>query len=370
MKILFSWEFGANLGHLARDYPLASRFLEMNHEVVFVVPNPIKAENFSSKFRYIETPHHTIQGHGAPLNYSAMLLMLGFGSSTACKVIDAWVQLLSDEKPDLVVINHSFTALVAARFLNIRTLVIGTAWEIPSEATVQPPWGFQSLQDLSKIDKQLMDVIKPYVQVEFLHEVFGKPYLTTIPELDFHSRPNANYIGYLGDIESQSSLSFESSKTKIFAYLRTNHHSYYEQLAALNACGAEVICYIADLLTPQEFIIAKMYSNLRVTKVPQRISDLKPDLVLSYGSTTVTDCVTQGIPVLMLPKLLEQKLVGDKLQASGAGISLSKNANVQAGIYQALDCKEAAMQIKASYNFINPVDYLIGELILSKALLW
>jgi hypothetical protein len=57
-RILVAWEFGRNLGHIARDLPLARAARDAGHEVLWALPNlrAAAAELADEGFTLLQTP--------------------------------------------------------------------------------------------------------------------------------------------------------------------------------------------------------------------------------------------------------------------------------------------------------------------------
>ena len=57
-RILFSWDIGGNLGHIARDLPLALACRGAGHEVLFTVTDLTICRNVAARYelRFVQAP--------------------------------------------------------------------------------------------------------------------------------------------------------------------------------------------------------------------------------------------------------------------------------------------------------------------------
>ena len=120
-RILFAWELGKGFGHLApyRDYVAALR--KAGHDVVFAARDVANADRVFAPLGVpilqapvaLRNPDHVyrVQYIFAQLAHNA-----GLGDVTDMFArVKAWLHLFNYASPDLVVFDHSPTALLAAQ---------------------------------------------------------------------------------------------------------------------------------------------------------------------------------------------------------------------------------------------------------------
>ena len=117
--IVFAWELGGDYGHLSRLLPIALELRQRGHTPVFLVRDLLGAET-------LLTPHGIaalqaplwlgrVNGLPEPIGYPEMLMRFGYLNAQALTgVCRAWRHLFALLKPDLLVLDHAPTALLAS----------------------------------------------------------------------------------------------------------------------------------------------------------------------------------------------------------------------------------------------------------------
>lgn len=343
--ILFAWELGANWGHLTRDLPLARACRDAGHRVVMAVPHLRVAASFlqDEGFLVVQAPtlKSAIPRPAPPLNYADMLLHEGYDDVEFLKgAVMAWEGLLKLVNPSVMVYNHAPTALIAARKLQIPVLMLGTGFEIPPALTPMP--SFRPWQDIpAAVFAQAENVVVSHINAIFtstpatkltsLQDLFyrDRPQLTCFAELDpFGPRADVNYIGPVYAVSQALKIDWhQNSKHHVFVYIRPGMVGCESYLAALNQLDAEVICAIPD--APPQW--AAQYPHLRMYTQALDLSHLlvSADVVLTYGAGTISTALLAGVPVLLIPQVLEQFLTGLAMERTGAGLMLRQPDAVQ-----------------------------------------
>jgi hypothetical protein len=158
--------------------------------------------------------------------------------------------------------------------------------------------------------------------IESLVDIYGRDaqVLTTFEELDpFGPRAGARYVGPMFSLGQQAQVDWASTgKRRIFAYLRPEVPGCEALLDALQAGDAEVVCAMPGL--PPAW--PARFDRLRFHPGAVDMDRLLPsaDLAITNGSGTIPTCLLAGVPVLVLPHVVEQYLAGMRLQALGAGL--------------------------------------------------
>jgi UDP:flavonoid glycosyltransferase YjiC (YdhE family) len=343
-KILFAWELGANLGHLTRDLPLARSCQADGHDVVWAVNDLSAAVNLlaTESFRLIQAPLLKATTRlPLPINYAAMLLAEGYVDNGALKQgVQKWLSLFDSVKPDAIIYNHAPTALLAAHITGIPVLICGTGFEIPPASPALPsfrPWLNTSTAEHHHWEQQLLKqintVLDSFSQARLprLSTLFaqGKPLLTTFAELDpFGPRTGTDYVGPVYALPQMPDALWSSTgAAHILAYLRSTIPGVEALLHALNATSAEVICAVPGL--PEAWPAS--YPALRFYSHALTLEHLLPsaDLMISYGATTLATALMAGVPVLLVPQVIEQFLSGLPLERVGAGRMLRQQRTPQ-----------------------------------------
>jgi UDP:flavonoid glycosyltransferase YjiC (YdhE family) len=341
-RILFAWELGANLGHLARDLPVASALRAAGHGVFFAVRDTrVAVETLNpAHFRFTQAP--VVAGRtrlaAPPANYAELLAAEGWQDRHALLgQIGAWRALVALGGFDAVVADHAPGALVAARIAGRPGIAFGSGFEIPPDVSPMPairPWEQPSherllaaeravLADLNAVVKALGG--RPYAR---LGEIFGsQPILATCGELDHYGeRAGARYVGAIDGLDNAAQVGWPPGDgPRILAYLRPEHPALAATLDALAAQaerGARAVCAI-----PGVPAALKQGAGPGIA-VHDRAVALGPllaeaDALVGYGSHgTLAKALRYGVPLLMLPATVEQYLGAKRAEALGAGLML------------------------------------------------
>ncbi len=101
----------------------------------------------SPKLRYLQAPHKT--GKTGPIfevarTFAHVLFNIGFGDAALLETtVDAWANLFELVRPDLIIFDHSPSALVAARGCKARRVILGNSFSNPPDCSPFPdlqPW--------------------------------------------------------------------------------------------------------------------------------------------------------------------------------------------------------------------------------------
>ena len=334
-RILIGWEFGRNLGHIARALPLARACRDAGHEVVWAVPDLRAAASQldGEGFLLLQTPLVRAAPNQAPaISFSDMLLREGYDDPAGLLgSLHGWVGLIRLAAPAVIVHDYAPTALLAARVTGVPAMVLGSGFMVPPPVTPTPgfwPAASVPVQALADVDARLVARINGALAafgaapIASLVDVYaqGGQYLTTFEELDpFGPRPGAHYFGPMFALGKQIGVDWATTgKRRIFAYLRPEVPGCENLLDALQAADAEVICAMPGL--PPAWVAR--FDRLRFEPGAVDMDRLLPgaDLAITNGSGTIPSCLLAGVPVLVLPHFVEQYLAGLRLQALGAGL--------------------------------------------------
>jgi hypothetical protein len=135
--VLLTWELGIGLGHLVNLLPLARDLSQRGHRVVAVLKNLLPAEKVFGDINveYLQAPIRTQPPRCLidPIRtFAHTLLNFGFNNVAELRVMaQAWRNLYKYVRPDLIVFDHSPTALLAARGCKAKKALIGTGFFCP-----------------------------------------------------------------------------------------------------------------------------------------------------------------------------------------------------------------------------------------------
>jgi UDP:flavonoid glycosyltransferase YjiC (YdhE family) len=332
-RVLLAWEMGSNLGHLSRLLPVARRLQSRGHEVLVAVRDVTLAAPVLAPAGvcFIQAPLPT-----SLTSYADLLRMQGWADSTqlgAC--LRAWLQLLKLYAPQLIVIDYSPTALLAAHCAGVPAALIATGFELPPGLQPLPPFpGFSGAtaagaaaaesRVLGAVNQVMTELHMP--RIDALRDLFEVElrWLTTFPELDHYgARPGERYIGPIGQLQHGAPLDWPAGAKRVFAYLRRGTPGLAAILGALSRLDAAVICWSPGveprLLEPLK------HCRVSISSVPVDLERLggQADLCVSYSPAgTVTSTLLRSIPQLLAPAHVEAQMTAHRVECMGAGLTM------------------------------------------------
>lgn len=269
-----------------------------------------------------------------PVCYADMLLHEGYEDSAALEgAIQGWESIIEFVRPDALVYNHAPTALIAAKGKGVPVLLSGTGFEIPPPRSPQAsfrPWEAIEPAQLLQTEWRCVERINESLErrsgyrLSALHEIFesSQVNLATFEELDpFGPREGVQYVGPVHALPAMPHISWQNhSAHRIFAYLRSTVPGCEQLLVAMQQLDAEVLCVVPDM--PPDW--ASRFNKLRFVTHPVDLASVLPNATLAvmYGTSTIAIALQAGVPVLLLPQVIEQYLTGLPLEAMGGGLML------------------------------------------------
>jgi UDP:flavonoid glycosyltransferase YjiC (YdhE family) len=337
-RILIAWEMGGNWGHLARDLPIALALRARGDQVLFAIRDLPTGEALLAPhgFSFVQAPVLVppVPANLTPVNHSDMLLAQGYGQPEALRgVLRGWLALLNALNPDLLVSDFAPIAMLAARIAGKAALPIGTGFENPPAVRPFPsirPWEPVASERLVAADTALLSAFNAALQAfsrppaADLCELLCSttPLLTTLPELD-HFGPRSRAL-YVGPIYSPPAHAREAAwpgtlRPRVLAYLNRRTRGLDALLAVLENVGSSLVCVPGGELPVGE------PGASRVHREPLLLEPLlrEADVIVSNGSMTMSmQALLAGVPMLLLPHVVEQELTARRIEALGAGLGV------------------------------------------------
>ncbi len=332
--ILFAWELGGDYGHLSRLLPLARELTRRGHVTVFAVRDLMGAE-------LLLTPHK-IQVFQAPLwighvtnlppatGYAELLMRFGFLNAPALTgIARAWRNLVSVIQPDLLVLDHAPTALLATRGLAVPRMHFGDGFCIPPAAQPIPPFRWWNAQNMVRIlDSEqhalaTANLVLRSLQSPPLHALSDLLHcddtlLCTFAELDHYPlRPACEYLGPVFSLGQGTPMKWPSAKgPKLFVYLKAGYAGLEKVLAGLHGAKASVLAHVPGVARQ----MVKQFSapHLAFSTEPLDIHQMRAecDLALCHGGAgTTAAMLLAGKPLLLFPMQMEQLMTTMRLSA-------------------------------------------------------
>ena len=344
--ILFAWEMGGGLGHLMQMRPLAEDLARAGHRV-FVALRQLERAALVFGRSNVSLLQAPAWAGGAPrfpraATFSQMLMNVGFGSDAelygrAC----AWRNLLRLVRPELVVFDHSPTALLASRGLPCpaRRALIGSGFCCPPDE-ICPDTGTWAVLRAGAAARAGADALPvadeavlarcnrmlgrwgqpPLGRLGQLYGEVDENFLTTFAELDhFPARAGATYWGPVPSHGGDEPGWPDGPGPRVFAYLKRRDGKLLEELfGALRDAGCSTVAYVEgmDERGRHESPALRLAPRPLKAAAAARACDLA---VLHGGHGTVAGVLLAGKPMLLLPLALEQHLLADAVARVGAG---------------------------------------------------
>jgi UDP:flavonoid glycosyltransferase YjiC (YdhE family) len=340
-RIVLTWELGSNLGHLARLLPLASRLKRRGHSPLLMTRDlGLAAKVFAEAgIPFIQAPvamtvaHPTQQAE----SYAEILWNQGWADRTQLwGMVQGWANLFRMFRPEVAVLDHSPTALLAARVTATPTVLIGTGFELPPTDNPIPRFPHSEVSGVRILEAErralananwILSAMK-LRPMNSLGELFDadRRYLTTFPELDHYGpRLNEHYVGPIGELAGGEHMLWPpASDCRIFAYLRPGTTANPRILRALRSTEAAVLCFLPG--AAGDLVETFSTDRFKISSRPIRLTGLldSADLCFSYAPAgTVTSALLKGVPHLMIPQHPEAELTARRVTAMGGGLTMS-----------------------------------------------
>jgi hypothetical protein len=377
--VLFTWEFGGGLGHLVNILPLAKGLRERGHHVVAAVRDPPLADRV---FQGMD-----VQCHQAPVvshrplscvkavrSFAHLLVNNGFDDRNELQSLSqAWRDLYESVRPDVIVFDHSPTAILAARSYGAKKVLLGTGFFCPIDEyplTDLRPWlgnaGEQLHIDEDRVRENINHVLTawgltPLERLSQLYHQVDENFLVTFPELDHYgARPNVRYWGAWPNIGGKEAIWPDGNGKRVYAYLKP-FPALPKLLSFLNDLKCPAIVYMAgaayhELQQHFESGTLRFESEWLNLAHVARECDLA---ILNGNHGTTVSMLMVGRPTLQIPLFLEQGLFSMAIERLGAGISIApdKPELIQSKLNSLLtsgECTKGAVEFARRYADFDP----------------
>ena len=344
-RIAFVWELGTAYGHISRMLPFARKLKQRGHEVALIVRELHNAGNLHSDgIPILQAPIWLPQTKGLrnpPLNFSEILLRYGYLDSQGLTgLLSAWRGLFALHASDVIVADHSPTALLAAHSMGLAATTLGTGFHLPPNQIPLPnmrPWMNVPRVRLENSDGTVLKNInaalatyqaKPLGSVGDLFKT-EEHFLCTFTELDHYpQRGPSTYWGATSNTKMGQDVAWpdgmDSQGKRIFVYLEPQTRDFGKVLETIAALGHRAIVCSPGL--PDK--LCRQYANPRtiISSKPFRIDKLLPDCDLVIGNAghgMTAGMLLAGVPQLLFPTHLERFLLASRVAAMGAGIAVN-----------------------------------------------
>jgi hypothetical protein len=343
-NILFAWELGGGLGHLVQMAPLALDLAAAGHRVFAALRDLSAAHTVfgaDGRVRLLQAPFQHGRAGPAfrpPITYAHILHNIGFADDDALRsLVAAWLHLYDYVRPDLIVFDHSPTALFAAHAVPSRRVVIGSGFCVPPDEFPMRnirPWVKAPPEALVRDEQRLLGRVNrllegmrvaPLERLGQLYSRVDETFLLTFSELDhFEGRPERTR--YWGPVNKTGGLAPDwpgGTGPKVYAYLKP-FAALPRLLQFLSERGHPTLVYAdgIDSAVRRRFAGPTLRFETRRLDLAQAAAQCDAAITNANHGTTAT-ILMAGKPALLVPIVLEQGLMARRIRRLGAGLDAS-----------------------------------------------
>lgn len=340
---LIAWEMGGGFGHILRYKSLISQLASEGQPIYFAA-------------RDLTSAQHALKGHAVTLiqspglirnsgpvlkkvaSYAHILSNTGFNDATVLAArLRAWQFIYDSVRPDRVIFDHCPTGMTAAKAYDFVKIHCGSGFTLPPAIRPFPvlqqrQTGTDTLlqfeQGLLDNINQALDMTTGNHRVQQLQDILSADHelLLSLEELDCYApREAARYIGPVVPAAHGKAVNWTVGKQpKLFGYLKQSEH-LHTLLETIRRKPVRAVIYAPDMTAAERQALGD--SRLRLTDTPASLpaSIRQCRFVINNGNNaTVTQALLAGIPLLLLPRTLEEYLTSCRVEALGAGIVIGK----------------------------------------------
>lgn len=334
-----AWELGGGQGHMTIMAPIAKRLVQRGHRVMAALKDLSRAKAVMGPIgvELLQAPTKTrpiVDGVRLPHTFAHILHNVGFADSAELGgMVEAWSNLYSLVRPDLMVFEHSPTALVAARGFAARRVVIGTGFFSPPDVYPMPnlrtwrrPDPEKLRADEDRVLQQINRVLQarnqsPIERISQLYSNVRETFLSTFSELDHYpERVGGDYRGAWPEARGETPDWPKGSGKKVFAYLKPfpGLPVLLSRLRELGCPTVVVVDSVSEDLRRRTRCDTLRFETrgLNLTHVAEQCD------AAIFNGTHGTTCsmLLGGVPTLQLPIYLEQRVVTEAVARLGAGL--------------------------------------------------
>lgn len=325
MRVLFGWELGDNLGHLASFAPVARGLSERGAEVHLVVKQLNGVDRFFPDHPPVHSaPRWKPEGHqGPPQDYAEVLQRFGYREEASLGLLmRAWDSLLCSIDPDVVVTDAAPTLLLAARG-RCPCMQLGTGYAQPPNVRPLPPmrWWEPRSERHGRAESEVLEVIGrvtdplPDLGALFVTE---HAFIKGARQVDPYGplRGHARYFDFPGERHTERLPWPTGAGKRIFVYLQRGYPGLRAVLEAVERRGHRAIVYVPGA-DPR---VRRAHPGLVFLDGPAALASVtqQADAAICHSiSGTGWRFLQAGTPVMILPAHQEQEMAARTAREAG-----------------------------------------------------
>jgi hypothetical protein len=336
--ILITWELGGALGHLTPLAPIVQALSAEGHQIFAAVRDLTHIDTIFANLgvRYVQCPIKLSPASPlieTPRTFAHILHNCGYAQQAELQALaDGWRNLIQFIEPDLILFDHSPTAMLAARTCSAKRAVIGTGFCCPPDdgpmSDLRPWLGDASAsleQDEQRVLQHVNGVLtrwglKPLVFLSQLYGEVDQTILATFRELDmYENRKAADYFGAWPATGGEVPRWPNQPGKRVFAYLK-GFHAIHELLLAIQQLHTPTLIYMDALSQKARETFESPYVHFADNRLDLRMVCQSCDMgLLNGGHNTTALMLLSGKPTIHVPLNLEQAYNGSSVAKLNAG---------------------------------------------------
>lgn len=338
-RIFFTWELGRGFGHLTAYRRIFALLRERGHSILMAVRDLANTEIIfgDTDIPAVQAPILSNRSPDAVVkvySYAQLLHNMGFADRDGLLGrVKAWRYLYDSYRPDLVLFDHSPTAMLAFLSRDARQVFCGNGFFLPPLQAPLPAmryWEPVSRDQLVAAEKPVLDCVNSVLHalgeppLPALWHLFERavPIMRTVRELDHYpNREGLEYHGMVSAGEFGTTPQWPPGEgPRLFGYL----YPFQTLPALLQHINEEAYrCLIYAPALNDEIKRGCQSETLRFVPEPLAIRQVcaECDVGITCGSFgTTASILLAGKPVLVLPLDLEKFMVARRVEQLGAGL--------------------------------------------------
>lgn len=324
---------------VCRDVHTAHQLREFERVSLFPAPS-------------VELDSNTLssQADERPLNYSSVLLMNGYRDvQSLVPLLRCWLHYMATLDADLVVADHSPTALLAGKLLAIPCIMTGSGYTVPPKQHPMPsvaPWRqtesssqpdsegdantrddnnadlhFEDEKLLHTLNLALQELNFNNIKLTEVRQLFehAAQWLITLPEMDHYQARDVPYVvRWLNRNNQQDPLWPYGPGDKIFVYMDASAPHLPSLLTQLKELGDPVLAVIANV--SDAFQAEYQCGTIKIQSEHvniARVAEQSKAIINHSGHNLVYELLRMGLPSILLPSNPENMLLAYRLAEQG-----------------------------------------------------
>lgn len=339
-RYLLAAELGGMAGYDSRLPRLATGLVAAGAEVCLAARDvAVAASELAEVVEVLAAPTKVRTTHTGEIHCVADLLeQVGFGERDELTAMTlAWRELLQAWQADVVVVEHSPSALLAARTLALPIVVLGEGYDCPPAVTLAPlfaviPPSDEKRQRAALAEQRVVALANQILlscaarPIESIAQLFHETDATlccSYPELLPYEAQQAQFtrvMGHGGVVDHDESDSPRRDQRSIVVRLQM-FPGIEIVLKWLQRQGAKV--WLIDETHEVQHRWRELTRSFEIAHT-QRFGEVvkRCDLVvMSAGHQAVATCLCAGKPMVLLPRSFDQLLLAERVMQIGAGLS-------------------------------------------------